>query len=175
MKRKKVRYGKTLKINGRLRLHGNGTMTIGDNVRINSCESANPIGGMEHTVISMRNNAPLTIGHNVGMSNVAIFCHKRITIEDNVFLGGGVKIYDTDFHSLDYSLRGKGIDIDVPVSKSIVIKSNAFIGAHSLILKGVTIGKYSIIGAGSVVTKNIPDNEIWAGNPAHFIRKGDVK
>ena len=52
-----------------------------------------------------------------------------------------------------------------------MIKDHAFIGAHSLILKGVTIGKYSVVGAGSVVTKSIPDGEIWAGNPAHFIRK----
>ena len=51
-----------------------------------------------------------------------------------------------------------------------MIKDNAFIGAHSIILKGVTIGENSIIGAGSVVTKSVPDNQIWAGNPARFIR-----
>ena len=46
-------------------------------------------------------------------------------------------------------------------------------GTHTIILKGVTVGAKSIIGAGSVVTKSIPDGEIWAGNPAHFIRKID--
>lgn len=44
-------------------------------------------------------------------------------------------------------------------------------GAHTIILKGVHIGKGAVIGAGSVVTKNIPENEIWAGNPAKFIKK----
>ena len=53
----------------------------------------------------------------------------------------------------------------------VVIGGNVFIGARCIILKGVTIGENSIIGAGSVVTKSIPANEIWAGNPAKFIRK----
>ena len=53
----------------------------------------------------------------------------------------------------------------------VVIENNVFIGAHCIILKGVSIGENSIIGAGSVVTKNVPANQIWAGNPAKFIRK----
>lgn len=53
----------------------------------------------------------------------------------------------------------------------MVIEDNVFIGARCIILKGVTIGENSIVGAGSVVTKSIPANEIWAGNPAKFIRK----
>ena len=56
-------------------------------------------------------------------------------------------------------------------TKPILIKEGAFIGAQSIILKGVTIGKHSVVGAGSVVTKDIPDGEIWGGNPAVFIRK----
>lgn len=61
------------------------------------------------------------------------------------------------------------------ITKPVTIKENAFIGAHSTILKGVTIGKNSIIGACSVVTKNVPDNEIWAGNPAKFVKKIEVQ
>lgn len=85
-------------------------------------------------------------------------------------IGGGVCIYDTDFHSLDPILRNSAEDIKFRKTKAILIKENAFIGAHSIILKGVTIGKNSIVGAGSVVTKSIPDNQIWAGNPARFIK-----
>ena len=106
------------------------------------------------------------------MSNVSLvsFCH--IIIGDNVLLGGGVKIYDTDFHPLDYWYRVIK-PYDGIVSKPVEIKEGAFVGAHSIILKGVTIGKHSIIGAGSVVANNVPDGEIWAGNPARFIRKAN--
>ncbi|MCD7824200.1 MAG: hypothetical protein LUG86_09355 [Oscillospiraceae bacterium] len=57
------------------------------------------------------------------------------------------------------------------VTRPVAVGNGAFIGAHTIILKGVTVGEKSIVGAGSVVTKSIPDGEIWAGNPAHFIRK----
>jgi acetyltransferase-like isoleucine patch superfamily enzyme len=99
-----------------------------------------------------------------------MLARKKIQIGNHVFIGGSVKIYDNDFHSLDSDIRESSHDTDVG-SKPIEIKNHAFIGAHSIILKGVTIGEYSIVGAGSVVTKSIPDREIWAGNPAHFIRK----
>jgi acetyltransferase-like isoleucine patch superfamily enzyme len=53
----------------------------------------------------------------------------------------------------------------------VVIKDNAFKGAYSIVLKGVIIGENSIIGAGLVVTKSVPNNQIWAGSPAKFIRE----
>ena len=56
----------------------------------------------------------------------------------------------------------------------VIIKDNAFIGAGSIILKGTIIGMNSIVAAGSVVTKSIPDNEIWGGNPAKFIKKVEL-
>lgn len=83
-------------------------------------------------------------------------------------MGGGVRIYDTDFHWLDFEKRMNEAGGAV---NPVVIKNGVFIGANSIILKGVTIGEKAIVGAGSVVTRSIPDGEIWAGNPAKFIRK----
>ena len=64
-------------------------------------------------------------------------------------------------------------DIKNTKKAPVIINDNVFIGAHSTILKGVTVGENSIVGACSVVSRDIPKNEIWAGNPARFIRKID--
>lgn len=149
--------------------HG-GKCTIGNNFAMNNGIKGNPIGSYRKCTIFVDRNAELKIGNNVGMSQTALICHKSITIGNYVKIGGGVSIYDTDFHSLDPEIRKSKEDIMNRKEKPVVIKDNAFIGAHSIILKGVTIGENSIIGAGSVVTKSVPDNQIWAGNPAKFIR-----
>lgn len=93
----------------------------------------------------------------------------QIQIGENVNIGSDCKIFDHDFHSIDYETRIHG-DSEIKTSP-VHIDDGAFIGTNSIILKGVTVGKHSVVGAGSVVTKTIPDNEIWAGNPARFIRK----
>lgn len=171
LKRKRVDYGKNLKISGRISIHGKGKITLVDNITIMSSVNSNSTSGFNKCHLTSYQNAEIIIGNNVGMSNVNISSSNKIVIEDNVLLGSGVKIWDTDFHSISYDKR---IHSDLEIKTSpVYILEGAFIGACSIILKGVTIGKHSIIGAGSVVTHNVPDNEIWAGNPAKFIRKID--
>jgi acetyltransferase-like isoleucine patch superfamily enzyme len=157
-----------------LHKHHTGKFTIGKNFKINNTIMNNPIGRSEKCMFVVREDATLSIGNNVGISGVTIVCQKNITIEDNVKIGGNVCIYDTDFHSLNAQDRNHSIDDKRnTIKKNVVIGENSFIGAHSTILKGVTVGKNSIIGACSVVTKDVPENEIWAGNPARFIRTVD--
>ena len=157
-------------VHGRIRIYGSGKIYIGDNSRINSGEKYNPIGGANHTSFSLRNGGEIIIGRNVGISNSAFVSQRQIIVEDDVRIGGNCKIYDTDFHSIRYEYRMKTPDNNIK-SCPIRICKGAFIGAHCIILKGVRIGEKSVVGAGSVVTKSIPDGEIWAGNPAHFIKK----
>ena len=161
--------GSNLIINGIIQRFGEGTVFIGNNVIINSGFQYNPIGGAGETILYAKNGGEIHIGSHVGISNSTFVALEKITIEDDVLIGGNCKIYDNDFHALDYVTRMipgcKGVLV-----KPVTIKQGAFIGAHSIILKGVTIGRHSIVGAGSVVTKDIPDGEIWAGNPARFIR-----
>ncbi len=168
LKSRKVVRGKHLRIHGWLFLRGKGNVVIGDNVTINSSLASNPIGGNTRTIIHC--NGKLRIGNNVGMSNCAIVCQNEVVIEDWVKIGGDVSIYDTDFHSTNYIDRRCEVDYNI-ATKPVVIKQDSFIGAHSIILKGVTIGERSIVAAGAVVTKSIPDDELWGGCPAKFIRK----
>ena len=154
----------------RLKFHHKSNVEIGDFFR---CVSSQDIG-LDNNVmskISVHSGAKLIIGHHSGMTNSTINCSESITIGNYVNIGAGCLIVDSDFHSLDWRDRLDGTDIAKKKNSPVVIKDLAFIGAHCIILKGVTIGEKSIIGAGSVVVKNVPDGEIWAGNPAVFIKK----
>lgn len=165
--------GKNIVCNGlmNLRFHKTASIAIGDNVRFNNTFSSNPISSQMKSSIFVGKSAELVIGYGSGFSGVNIYCKRRIVIGDFVKVGAGVKIYDTDFHSLNPTDRkDKVLDSENTRTKHIVIGDNVFIGTMSVILKGVSIGKNAVIGAGSIVTTDIPENEIWAGSPARFIR-----
>lgn len=85
-----------------------------------------------------------------------------ITLEDSVFVGPNVTFTN------DLLPRSKNTDYEM---KETLIKKGASIGANATILGGITIGENALIGAGSVVTKDVPANEIWVGNPAKFLKK----
>jgi UDP-2-acetamido-3-amino-2,3-dideoxy-glucuronate N-acetyltransferase len=102
------------------------------------------------------------IGNGVTVK-CGVYLWDGITIEDNVQIGPNVT-----FTNDKYPRAKKTFEL-----QKTLIKRNASIGAASTILGGVTIGENSMVGAGSLVTKDIPDNELWLGSPAKFIRKID--
>ncbi|HTI61592.1 acyltransferase [Mucilaginibacter sp.] len=168
-----VQVGKGLRSNGVpvIDVWDTGKFSIGENFLMNNGKRFNVIGRQQPCYFIVYNNAVLEIGNNVGISGSAFICFKGISIGNNVRIGGNVAVYDTDFHSLNkYHRRDGKLDIANTQSRKVIIEDDVFIGAHSTILKGVTIGEGAIIGAGSVVAKSVPKNEIWAGNPAKFIK-----
>ena len=148
-----------------------GRFSLGKNFAMNNGIKGNPIGCYERCTFFVDRDSEIIIGDNVGISQAALISHCSIQIGNNVKIGGGTSVYTTDFHSLDPIIRASNEDMKHRKSAPVTIEHDAFIGARCIILKGVTIGENSIVGAGSVVTKSIPANEIWAGNPAKFIRK----
>lgn len=145
-------------------------MIIGCSFAMNNGIKHNPIGMPQKCTFFVDRKCSIIIGNNVGISQSALIAHDNIYIGNNVKIGGGSCIYTTDFHSLDPKVRASNNDTKARITAPVVIEDNVFIGARCIILKNVTIGENSIIGAGSVVTKSIPKNQIWAGNPARFIR-----
>lgn len=124
--------------------------------------------------IAVEHNARLIIGEMSGITNTVIQCHKEIIIGNNVNIGAGCMIMDSNFHSTDWRDRlNRRKDIENHRSNPVRIGNVAFIGARSIICKGVNIGDHTIIAAGSVVVTDIPANEVWGGNPARFIKKVD--
>lgn len=130
----------------------------------------------------------VTIGNHSYIGNSTFICRSRIEIGNNVTIAWGCTLYDHDSHSLDYIKRRKDIDDELNdicngrnfifnkdwsnvKSKPIKICNDAWIGMNVIILKGVTIGEGAVIGAGSVVTKDVPAWTVVAGNPANIVKR----
>ena len=135
----------------------NAELQIGNGCRFMSKTIGNFIGINHRCILSSSHpGAHLIIGDNCGFSGTSIWCFDSITIGNNVRVGANVVIMDGDAHQND-PRAGK--------NAPIVIEDNVWIGANVMVLKGVTIGRNSLIGAGSVVVKDIPANTVAAGNP----------
>jgi acetyltransferase-like isoleucine patch superfamily enzyme len=130
------------------------------------------------SLIFDKENASICIGKRVFM-NGNLIAAKSIEIGDDVMISWNVTIVDHNSHSISFSLRsedvvnwrlGKKDWTNVKIAP-VKISNKVWIGLNSIILKGVTIGEGAVVGAGSVVTKDIPAWAIVAGNPARVIRE----
>lgn len=174
--------GKRAEIHGHIYLdiHPESKVRIGDDFIFTSGECINPLCRHQRgCIVAERPNSIIEIGHHVGMSSPCLWAKERITIGNYVNIGGDCIIMDSDAHNLDWRVRDSGemfapmVSMDNHTAKCapIVIKDHVLIGVRSIILKGVTIGEGSVIGAGSVVVKDIPANCIAAGNPCKVIKR----
>ncbi len=153
---KDVKLGQNVTLANFVNLYG---CTVGDNTKIG-------------TFVEVQKNA--VIGKNCKIQSHTFIC-EGVTIEDDAFVGHGVIFINDKYPRSTNGNGGIQTEADWTVIPTIV-KKGASIGSGSTILCNITIGENAIVGAGSVVTKDVPPNTIVAGNPARILRKiGDEK
>lgn len=160
-----VKMGNDVSFNGKMYISRfkHSTITIGNNCIFNSHDLFNSRGLGRCIVRTYTDYARIEIGDNTGFSGVSINARNLVKIGDNVMFGAGVIIGDNDDHPERLGTS------EVP----IIIGNNVFIGMRCIIMKGVTIGDNAVIGAGSIVTKDIPANCVAAGVPCKVIKRND--
>ncbi len=165
-----VSVGRNVKFNGFpiIRRVPHSKIVFGDNCEINSSRYSIPLGLYRPCAfVTMKEGAEIAVGNNSGCSGVSIAAAKSIQIGKNVLIGAFCTIIDNDFHNSNPSRR-KAVE-----SKPVIIKDNVFLGFNCFVLKGVTIGENSVIGANSVVISSIPPNSFAMGNPCKVVLKRD--
>ncbi|MDD3320478.1 MAG: DapH/DapD/GlmU-related protein [Paludibacter sp.] len=173
-----IKYDKTWIINKKIIVvkpnftHAKSTLVIGNYFRAQGDIKWNTFGIIQPVNFNLRSpGSKIILGRNVGISGSTISSSTSITIGNNVLIGSGCVICDNDAHPIEVENRA---DHTKTKAKPIIINDDVFIGARSIILKGVIIGEGSVIGAGSVVTKSIPPHSIAAGNPAVVIKSNII-
>ena len=150
-----VKLGKNVRVFAFVNLYG---CSIGDNSKIG-------------TFVEIQKNAE--IGRNVKISSHTFIC-EGVQIEDDVFVGHNVSFINDKYPRATVATGELQTEADWQVVRTVV-KHAASIGTSCTILCGVTIGEFSIVGAGSVVTRDVPPNTVVAGNPARILRKMEEK
>lgn len=151
----------------------NSHLSLGDDVQINSALRDNPLACFQPTVLrTLCPGAELILERGVGVSGSVLCAASAIRVGEGTLIGSGAMIVDTDFHHPDET--GQWASNPACGAKPISIGRGVFIGARAIILKGVIIGDHAVVGAGSVVTKNVPANHMAVGNPSRILPRKDL-
>jgi maltose O-acetyltransferase len=153
-----TRLGSKVRVWGRPSIRNNGTLLVGDRVRVVSTMATVELATSEGGTLEIGDGTYINYGCSLGAT-------LSIKIGANSSIGSHTTLLDNDFHSLEPERRD-----EVPPSAPIVLEDRVWLGLRVIVLRGVTIGSGSVIGAGSVVTRDIPPRSFAAGVPAKVIR-----
>jgi len=151
--------GTRVRLRGRPRINNSGHLIVHDRVQLVSTTATLELATAPTATLEIGSQTFINYGTSVSAS-------ERVTIGSHCFIGTFVLIMDNDFHRLEPERR-----TERPDSKPVVIGDNVWLGASVIVIPGVTIGHGCAIGAGSVVTRNIPPRSLAVGSPARVIRE----
>lgn len=173
-----VKIGEHVRFQGKtiIRTRHVDDIRLGSEVVFNSQVSTNLVGLSGPTILDTLGGGKIKVGNNTGFSSVVMSSRSSITIGSNVKVGGNVRIFDHDFHSLESKYRRTAEDRNHVRSKPVIIEDECFIGTNAIILKGTHLGTRTIVAAGSVVFGlDVPADSMVKGNPAVVIPRKEQK
>jgi acetyltransferase-like isoleucine patch superfamily enzyme len=154
----RLRLGRDVQIRGRIRLRRGVRVTIGDRTRINK-------------LVRFAGPGEVTVGAECLLNATWIGCWSKVTIGDRCLLSD-CEVIDNTFHNLDPSRRH---DPPGPATRSpIVMEHNVWVGGGALVMKGVRIGRDSVVGAATVVRDDVPPRVVVIGNPQQIVKRFDA-
>jgi acetyltransferase-like isoleucine patch superfamily enzyme len=178
-----LRRRKGLRTDGRIRVNGmplieirdGARIHIGDNVTLNSWNRHYHINLFAPVkLVAEGADAEIRIGRNTRVHGSCLHARSLVSVGENCLIAGNCQIFDCSGHDLSF----QNVDARLETmgdSRPVIIEDAVWIGAHVLVLPGVTIGRGSVIGAGSVVTRDVPPMVVAAGNPARVVKDGRVE
>lgn len=150
-----------------IRKHPTSRVIIGNNATFRSAEWSNTVGINRRCILSVSRDAKIVIGNNCGFSGTVIAASESIVIGDRVMCGANCTLLDIDRHPVDPVDRAENKKAK---SAPIFIEDDVWLGMNVVVLKGVSIGRGTVVTANSVVTKSLPPNVIAGGIPANVIK-----
>jgi len=128
--------------------------------------------GINRAVVlaTLERGAVIHLKKGCGLSGTVICAARQVEVGEHANIGVNCSIYDTDFHVMDKYSRRKQTSAFGAATGPVSIGTDAWIGANVMILKGVSIGDGAVVGAGSVVTHDVPADSVVAGNPATLLQ-----
>ncbi len=172
LRRKGIVLGRDVRISGRqfFRLADRGSITLGDRVVLSSLPATNTLEARGPCILrTVLPGARILVGDDTGMTSATISAAVSIRIGARVLVGAGVVITDSNHHPVHCPAGTPRRFAAFPAPNAgdaIIIEDDVFIGARAIVLKGVRIGAGAVVGAGSVVSRDVPQEAIVAGNPA---------
>ena len=165
----------TLKIKGRpiIQISNLAKVVIGDNVTLNSRNYGYHVN--MHSPVKLmadRENAVIKIGNNTRINGACLHAYNRIEVGNNCLIAANVQIFDANGHEISFENPVNRINTSSN-GKPIIIEDNVWIGLNAIVLPGVRIGQGAVIGANTIVDKDVPPMVVFAGNPGKVVRKAN--